>query len=148
MVKMKQTYIIIVFCILNMMLFSCKKKVVEVVEDTYTNGAPRLVRTYEKGENGEKKGLLSEKAFYPEKNKIQLEGTYKNDKRNGTWTFYYENGNKWSEAEYKDGLNNGKSVTWFENGKKRYEGYYKDGKQTGKWKFWDEQGKFVKEISY
>ena len=80
--------------------------------------------------------------------KIQLEGDYKNEKRSGIWTFYYQNGNKWSEGEYKDGLNNGKSTTWFENGNKRYEGQYKDGKQTGKWKFWDEKGNFVKEVSY
>jgi len=142
---MNSVYKVLAFCILSILLFSCQKKKVEVIEEVYENKAPRLVRYYD--ENDGKKILVSEKSFYPD-SKLQLEGSYKNDKRNGTWTFYYQNGNKWSEAEYKDGVNDGKSFTWFENGNKRYEGQYKDGKQTGKWKFWDEKGTFVKEVNY
>ena len=142
--KMKNTNKTIIFFFFSLMLFSCQK-VVEVVEQTYEDQSPRLVRYYD--EHDGKKELLREKAYYP-KRKLQMEGTFKGEKRNGLWTYYYENGNKWSEAEFVDGVYNGKSVTWFENGKKRYEGFYKDGKQTGKWKFWDEQGNFVKDIDF
>ena len=138
---MNSAFKIITFCILSLLWVSCKQKLVEVVEERYEDGAPKLVRSYHTNEG--KKVLVNENAYYPGKKK-QLEGSYKNDKRDGVWTFYYENGNKWSEAEYKEGINDGKSITWFENGNKRYEGNYKDGKQTGKWKFWDEDGKFVK----
>jgi len=142
---MNSIFKIIAFCFLNLLLFSCQHKKIEVVEESYDNKAPRLVRYYEE-KNGNKV-LVGEKDYYPD-SKIQLEGSYKNDKRDGTWIFYYKNGNKWSEAEYIDGINNGKTLTWFENGNKRYEGFYKDGKQSGKWKFWDEKGNFVKEVNY
>jgi len=142
---MKSVFKLTLLCILSFFLSSCHNKKTDVIEEVYDNKSPRVVRTYE--EKDGKKELVGEKSFYPDK-KIQLEGDYKNEKRSGIWTFYYQNGNKWSEGEYKDGLNNGKSTTWFENGNKRYEGQYKDGKQTGKWKFWDEKGNFVKEVSY
>lgn len=123
---------------------SCKNSV-DVVEESFEDGSPRVIRTYDDYEG--EKVLLKEKVNYPN-GKIQLTGTYKNDKRDGLWTYYYENGNKWSEAEYTNGEYNGKSTTWFENGKLRYEGYYKNGKKTGKWKFYNEEGKFEKETEF
>ena len=36
-------------------------------------------------------------------NQKYLEGTYKNGKEVGLWTYWRENGQKWREVTYKDG---------------------------------------------
>jgi len=126
--------------------FSCKDTpLIEKVEEVYEDESPKLIRFYK--EKDSKKILVKEKALYPN-GKVQLEGGYKDNRRDGLWTYYYENGNKWSESYYDNGENHGASTTWFENGKKRYEGTYTHGKKTGKWTFWDESGNMVKEVNF
>lgn len=137
-------HVTLFFCTCLFVLFSCSKPV-EVVEETYEDGTPRVIRTYE--EKNDRKILISEKVMYPN-GKLQIEGTYKENKRHGTWAFYYENGNKWSEAVYEDGQYNGKSTTWFENGNLRYEGFYKKGIKSGTWKFYTEAGELEKEVQF
>ncbi len=142
---MRFQYRFIFFILIGFLVFSCKETLIEKVEDVYEDGAPKLIRFYKAKDD--KKILVKEKALYPD-GKVQLEGGYKDDMRDGLWTFYYENGKKWSEASYKNGEYNGASTTWFENGQKRYEGFYANGNKTGQWKFWDESGKLVKEVDF
>lgn len=135
----------LIFIFILMAFQACDKPLTEVVEDTYEDGTTRVVRFY--SENDGQKKLVKEKMFY-QGGVLQLEGTYKDKKRDGLWTYYYKDGKKWSEANYKEGVNDGSSITWFENGQKRYEGTYKEGNKTGKWKFWDQKGTLEKEIEY
>ena len=116
-----------------------------VVEDRYKDGIQKRVCVY-KG-SGEDKQILKESTFYQNKN-LQMEGTYKNKKRDGKWIYRYENGNIWSEGFYKDGKSNGKRTTYFENGKIRYEGYFTDDQRTGIWRFYDDKGRLVREIDF
>ena len=72
--------------------------------------------------------------------KSQLEGSYKDGKRDGLWTEWHENGQKWQEGTYKDGEVDGKGTSWYENGQKKEEATYKDGMPDGLWTYWYENG--------
>lgn len=123
---------------------SCKKETT-IVESTFPDGSPRRVCIY-KG-NGDNKELLRETLYYPGK-KIQVDGEYYHNKRNGRWVYYFSNGKIWSEGFFKDGESDGKRTIYFENGKIKYEAFYKQGVRTGKWHFYDEKGTLLKEIDY
>jgi antitoxin component YwqK of YwqJK toxin-antitoxin module len=116
-----------------------------VVEEKYKDGTQKRVCVY-KG-SGENKEIMKESTFYPNKN-LQMEGTYRNKKRDGKWIYRYENGSIWSEGFFKDGKSNGKRTTYFENGKVRYEGFYRDDQRMGIWRFYDETGRVVKEVDF
>jgi hypothetical protein len=70
----------------------------------------------------------------------ELEGTFKNDKREGLLTTWYENGQKQAAGEYKDGELNGSLRAWYQNGRKRFEGGYRNGKEEGLLATWYENG--------
>ena len=67
------------------------------------------------------------------------EGNFKNDIKDGLWTFWYENGQKRSEGTYKNGKEDGLYKVWFPNGQKRQEGTYKDNIPISE-KHWTEDG--------
>jgi antitoxin component YwqK of YwqJK toxin-antitoxin module len=60
----------------------------------------------------------------------------------------YLGGNKKLEGSYKDGKRDGLETRWYENGQKDYEGTYKDGKEDGKWTDWYSNGQKSKEKTY
>jgi len=97
--------------------------------------------------------------------KTEYEGSYKNGKQDGKWTYWWENGQKmmegnwkngkpwdgkkilWhqngqkqSELTIKDGELDGKGTSWYENGQKKEEATYKDGMPDGLWTYWYENG--------
>ena len=123
---------------------SCGKEI-KVIKETFPDGSPKRVLFYRGSEDF--KNLTREISYY-EGNKLQMEGGYRNGKRDGKWTFWYENGNKWSEGYFKEGKSDGKRTTYYENGKIRYEAFYKNDERVGKWRFYDESGKLVKEVPY
>jgi antitoxin component YwqK of YwqJK toxin-antitoxin module len=135
----------IVYFLVTIMLLSACTKTKKVVEETYANGDPKVEKYY-KGE-GTSKEMVKEVRYYSNKQK-QMEGEYKDNKRNGDWVYYYENGNKWSEGSFADGLDVGTRTVYYENGKMRYQGKYNKGKQVGLWQFYDETGKLLKEIDF
>jgi antitoxin component YwqK of YwqJK toxin-antitoxin module len=132
------------FILIVAFLISCSREK-RVVEESYPDGKPKKVCIYTgRGKNREK---IRETDYYSNGN-MKLDGTYKDGKRDGQWTYWYENGTKWSEGFFRDGKNDGKRLTYFPNGKLRYEAYYKEGGRTGKWKFFDETGRMLQEINY
>ena len=80
--------------------------------------------------------------------KTLLKGTYKNGKKDGLWTWWYENGEKKNEGTFKDGKENGLHRWWYENGQKSKEGTYKDGKQVELVTSWYENGQKGKEGTF
>lgn len=130
--------------LLSLTLASCRFEN-KVVEETYDDGTPKRVCIY-KG-SGDDKELVRETTYYANKQR-QMEGTYQNNKRHGTWTYWYENGKVWSEGQFINGKSDGRRVTYFENGKVRYEGSYKEDIRIGKWRFFDENGRLLQEIDY
>jgi len=117
----------------------------KVIEDTYPDGTPKRVCIY-KGK-GESREMIKETTYYENK-QVQMDGGFKDGKRDGAWVSWYENGNKWSEGSFKNGKSEGRRVTYFENGKIRYDGTYKNDQRVGKWRFYDETGKLITEQDY
>jgi antitoxin component YwqK of YwqJK toxin-antitoxin module len=135
---------IILFFLLMAGMVSCRFEH-EVIDETYPDGTTKRLCVYlGKGENRE---LIRETTFYPNKRR-QMEGAYKDQKREGKWTYWYEDGTLWSEGMYLRGKSDGKRTTYFENGKVRYEGMYKNDMRVGKWQFFDENGRLLKEVDY
>jgi antitoxin component YwqK of YwqJK toxin-antitoxin module len=117
----------------------------KMVEEIFPDGSTKRECVY-RG-RGDSKELIKETTYYPNKQK-QMEGTYKNMKRDGKWTYWYENGKMWSEGSFLLGKSDGKRTTYFENGKVRYEGMYRQDMRVGKWRFFDETGTLLKEVDY
>jgi antitoxin component YwqK of YwqJK toxin-antitoxin module len=127
-----------------LVLASCQQEQ-RVVEDTYPDNTPKRVCFY-KGK-GETRELLREMTYYPNK-QMQMQGEYKNNLRDGKWTYWHENGKLWSEGFFKAGKSDGKRTTYYDNGKVRYVGYYKEDNRVGKWSFFDENGRLLQEVDY
>jgi hypothetical protein len=83
---------------------------------------------------------------YYENGNVKVKGIYKNNKRDGDWSFFYDNGKLWSWGEYNEGLRNGGSSVYYENGVLKMEGKYLNNKQVGLWKFYNKEGKLIKEV--
>jgi len=123
--------------------FGCSKK--KIIEGTYENGNPRVVKYYHK-KAGEL--ILDREVVYYENEQKKMEGEYKEKLRNGKWQAWYENGTIWSEGEYKNGKRNGIGIAYHENGKKYIEGMYKDDIRVGAWRFYDTTGALTKEVNF
>ena len=136
---------IFIVVISTLLFVGCSPKIEKIIEETYPDGSPKLVKLYEI--NGNSKTMLKEISYYSN-GQERYKGAYKEGKRHGEWIYYYENGNKWSIGAFDMGLRDGFGRTWHENGKKYFEGNYSQGHRLGVWKFWDKNGNFVKEINY
>ena len=100
--------------------------------------------------DGKKDGLWT--AWY-ENGQKKYERNYKDGESDGLYTFWYENGQKKSEGNYKtDALGNGNAdglaTRWYENGQKQSEKNYKDGKRIGSATSWYENGKKMEEANF
>ena len=71
--------------------------------------------------------------------KKQSETTYKDGKKDGLDTDWYENGQKKSEMTFKYGKYDGLLTIWYENREKWSEGTWKSGKPISS-KYWNEDG--------
>lgn len=134
---------ILLISILALFTFSCGQK--KVVEATYENGNPRVVKYYHK-KAGEL--VLDREIVYYENKQKKMEGGYKDLQRDGDWKAWYEDGTVWSEGEYKQGKRNGIGIAYHPNGKKYIEGMYRDDMRVGKWSFFDTTGVLIKEVNF
>ncbi len=122
---------------------------------TYENGVYNGKWTfyYENGEK-EKEGTLRDGnahdkwIFYNEKGKRTQEGSFNEGLKNGKWIAYFEDG-KLTEGEYKDGKKDGTWTSWwdYDRTRKEMQGSYKSGKMVDKWYFYNNKGN-LKEIRY
>ncbi len=137
---------ILTVIILFTLMFSCKnEKLEEEVSGRYPNGVPMKVEYYKW--QGNNKIVVKEVRYYQNGEK-EIEGEYKNNKKDGKWTYWYTNGKKWSEGYFKNGLSNGHFTIWYKSGKRNYEAEYKDGKPHGKWIFYDYDNRPYKEVIF
>jgi antitoxin component YwqK of YwqJK toxin-antitoxin module len=134
---------ILLISLLAVLSFGCTQK--KIVESSYDNGNPKVVKYYHKQAGN--LVLDREVVFYENKQK-KMEGEYKNTQRSGQWKAWYENGTIWSEGEYKDGERNGLGIAYHENGQKYIEGMYRDDMRVGAWHFYDTTGKLLKEVNF
>ena len=89
---------ILLTTLLAFLAFGCSHK--KVIEATYENGNPRIVRYYHKKAG---KLLVEREIVYYPNEQVKMDGKFKNEEREGLWKAWYENGKLWSEGEYKAG---------------------------------------------
>ena len=117
--------------------------------ETYDNGNIKSITYHKKTRYGIEK--VKEEGYYPYGQKYS-EGTYKDGRQDGVWTWWYEDGKKIGEGSYLNGDGtdlgyrgvprygrDGKWTFWYENGQKYTEGTYKNGEYISP-KYWNEDG--------
>lgn len=131
----------IILIISAFIFLSCNNtnKLQESIIIKHKNGNAQIIELYETVDN--KRVVRYYKEFY-EDNTLKIEGSIKNNKRDGHWTYYYGNSNKWSEGNYINGLAQGKFTQYYENGNVWMYTYYKDDNKT-KSVLFDDNGKQI-----
>lgn len=107
--------------------FVNNQELTESVVSTYPSGQKKAVVYFIKGESD--KEIVKEVHFF-ENGNIQVEGTLKNKKRQGIWTFYYDNGKIWSTGEFNDGNSEGIFNIYDKEGLLKIKSYYKNNKKV------------------
>lgn len=125
------------------LLVSCTNREIRIVEERWPDGSEKIVRYYNKSNYQ----LCREERFYQNGNK-QMQGTFKNGKKDGVWYFWYENGQLWSEGEFENGLSHGYRKVYHPNSQLYYEGEFHKGETVGTWKFYDEHGRLIKKVIF
>ena len=76
-------------------------------------------------------------------------GEIRYGKQEGRWKYYYHStGKKEFDFNFKNGKRYGLNTEWYENGQKRGERTFKDGKLDGLWIGWFENGQKENEVTY
>ena len=70
----------------------------------------------------------------------QSRGEWKEGKKSGTWTWWFDNGQKTEEGSFRNGIAEGQWTSWYRNGQKDAEGNRKNGYKDGKWLAWFKNG--------
>jgi len=86
--------------------------------------------------------------IYHVNGKLQQEGSYKNNNRQGLFKTYDNKGNLSSEKNYNNGILDGSSKTYSRNGNLRSKDFYKMGKRDGLCKTYHFNGKIHFEDLY
>jgi len=111
------------------------------VFETYENGNLKSITYHKETKTGTEKVKYEVYHYTGQK---AAEGTYKDGKEDGLWTYWYENGQKKSERLYRDNKIIGEwtefELFFYDNGQKKSEGTYKVGRPDGFWTFWYENG--------
>tara|TARA_R110002049_G_scaffold259060_4_gene434804 strand:+ start:3306 stop:4421 length:1116 start_codon:yes stop_codon:yes gene_type:complete len=73
------------------------------------------------------------RGYYSNKGNLKSEGNIRNNKREGTWSFYKEDGTTLKHtAYYVDNLPNGLRKDYYDTGELKVSIYYKEGEKNGK----------------
>ncbi|UNY97225.1 hypothetical protein MQE36_08955 [Zhouia spongiae] len=103
-----------------------------IAQATFTNQKPTgKMYDYKKHreiymKNGLKEG--SYRKFNYDEETLQEKGYYLNDKKHGTFTYYYQNGKKQKEENYREGEKEGYTIYYNKNGSEDSRLLYKNGK--------------------
>jgi antitoxin component YwqK of YwqJK toxin-antitoxin module len=92
-------------------------------------------------ENGE----LFKIEFINKNNQLKKILNYKNGKKNGLNTNYYENKNIQNQGNYLNGKKNGYWQYYYQNGAIKGKGFFFNGLEHGKWIFYNKRGSVEKE---
>jgi antitoxin component YwqK of YwqJK toxin-antitoxin module len=94
--------------------------------------------------NNQRDGLTK---WYYNEGTVSIQYIYKNGQLEGKMKTFYRNGNINSEGTYKNNELEGDYFEYYENGKPKNVGKYLKGKKEGVWKEYDETGK-TKQVKY
>lgn len=124
----------IILIALAFVIFSCDRKGAKIINASFSNGNPAKI-CWVDTTNG-LKDTISKIEYYSNGNK-KIEGTYKNNLRDGKWTYWFENGKVWSEGTFRKGQSDGVFNVNNEDGTKYMQSCYKNGIPDGCWSFFD-----------
>ncbi|MFH1680296.1 MAG: hypothetical protein ABIH26_06575 [Candidatus Eisenbacteria bacterium] len=119
----------------------------EVVETRYPDGQPRVRRAVRLDEDGRPINHGRYAAWHPN-GRPEVEGKYREGKREGRFTYWHANGVKAREGVFREGKEEGLWVRWHENGNKADEGEYRGGKREGLWTNFDPGGSIASRRVY
>jgi len=122
-------------------------KTTPVVEESYADGKPKVVKEYVTDEYGRKKAYKETHFFPGEKKYIEIKYDTEG-MRDGVCISWYENGNKNSEVKYINGKEDGKYQVWHPNGKIYIKGRYDMGRKIGTWEIYDSLGVKTKDEKF
>lgn len=87
------------------------------------------------------------KTYYINKN-LKSKGAYTEDKKEGIWLEYYENGVLEKEVNYSNGKKEGLMKVYQRENVLKARVNYKDGKEDGVAEYYDEQGQIELKVNY
>jgi antitoxin component YwqK of YwqJK toxin-antitoxin module len=93
-------------------------------------------------------GIEAEAVFRHPNGRIQSEGTYINQKKEGLWKFYDEMGRLVSEEEYQNDLKHGLSRKYFRDGTLLEEQFFVEGTAHGSWKQYHPGGSIKHKLNF
>jgi len=99
------------------------KQLEKVVISKYPSGQEKAVVFIDKADA--EKQVVKEMHFF-ENGNLQVEGTLKNAKRHGIWTFYHDNGNIWSTGRFENGKSVGVFHIYDKEGQIKYKYHYRN----------------------
>ena len=78
----------------------------------------------------------------------QVQGTFKNGKKDGDWVTYWNNRQLMIKKNYKNGKQDGAWVSYWSNGQVWSKGNYKNGKKEGAWVDYYDNGELMNKGNY
>lgn len=125
---------------LLVVLSACQPVEIQVVEDFYKDGSPKMVMDY-LVKNGDSIPI-HEIQYHADGSKL-LEGNYVDGLRDGEWLSWFADGRIWSKGYFSQGERTGKSWVYHPNGQLYMKGSYENGTKIGLWLVFDEDGNVV-----
>ena len=138
-------YKIFIIALFLSVLASCNSKQTIEITDQYENGSVKKEVYYNNSESA--KSVIKEIEYY-EGGEKKYVGNFKNNKKDGKWTFWFQDGKMWSEGYFTKGLRSGESKVYYENGELFFIGEYINGKKVNTWTFYDEKGNIKNIVTY
>ena len=77
---------------------------------------------------------------YYENGKVKLNGQYRKNLQEGSWTYMTSNGTVEKVETYNHGLLDGEWKQYFESGQIKLQGKYANNKRIGQWVWYDLDG--------
>lgn len=108
---------------------------VEVIEEFWEDGTPRIRSEVIRDENGETVFHGTYARWHPNGER-EYEVAFDHGRKDGRAVRYHRNGRVWIEERYEMGLKVGTSRTWNEAGELVKEEQFVDGKPHGTWTVW------------
>ena len=87
------------------------------------------------------------KTWFPS-GQLHIDGSYENDKENGTFAWWHPNGQQAVLGVYAAGEKHGPWTWWHASGLKSTAGAFHRGIQTGRWRTWNENGHLDHQIAF
>ena len=122
------------------------------VEDFYENGKVKFKGGYKDGlpiglhKEYPQDGAVIIGKEYDENGLFLGEGIVdENDKKQGSWKYYYETGELKSQGAFKDNLKTGEWIFYYQDGKIEQRGKYSSDKPSGLWTWFYTNGKIWRE---